>query len=252
MLISLLTGIIAGFLVSMPPLGPVNFAVISKGLKNEHHEGLFIGIGAAIIDTMYSLIAVGGISLIVSFLPHTLIVAYSANEHRVSQIVLLFGALFVFIYGVKLLRIKNHASPQFDAQKIQLRTHKAEIFLTHTTENIQRFTFFSILNMFGKNGGKQLIAGAALAFSSVTLPASWLAIVGGLKSHHLIERTFSGNLLFCVGVFLGTYLCFFVLLKIIEFNKHRIGDTAIRRLHSVSGIFLLLLGITLLLQVLRT
>ena len=38
MILNLLAGILTGFIVSIPPMGPIAFAVISRGFNNEINE----------------------------------------------------------------------------------------------------------------------------------------------------------------------------------------------------------------------
>jgi threonine/homoserine/homoserine lactone efflux protein len=83
-LINLIAGILTGFIVSVPPLGPISFAIISKGFKNEINEGRAIASGAAFMDFFYCLIAFGGISLIISFLPLVLTEFYENNAFAIE------------------------------------------------------------------------------------------------------------------------------------------------------------------------
>jgi len=245
MFIGLFSGIVMGFLVSMPPLGPVTLAVLSKGLEEKHHDGLSIGLGAAIVDTFYALVALGGISLIITILPASITAYYDTHEQNISVILTYIGGIFVFLYGIKLLQSKQYEPPQKQSEKIHSRAERAQRFLEETTKKVGKFSFFSIFTAWKENGSKQIIMGAALAFSSITLPASWLAIASVLKSHRFIERTYESNAFFCVGVFIGTYLWFFTLLKGIAINKHRIGNAAIVRILRFAGMILIVLGIVL-------
>ncbi len=54
MILSLVAGIITGFIVSIPPLGPIAFALISKGFRNEVKEGMSIAAGSAFMDMIYA------------------------------------------------------------------------------------------------------------------------------------------------------------------------------------------------------
>ena len=61
LLYSLIAGIVTGFIVSVPPLGPIAFALISKGFKGEVKDGMAIASGSAFMDMVYAIIAFGGI-----------------------------------------------------------------------------------------------------------------------------------------------------------------------------------------------
>lgn len=62
-----ITGIIAGLLVSVP-LGPVGVLIIRKTLNKGRNSGYFGGAGAATADTFFAIIAGFGVSVITDFL----------------------------------------------------------------------------------------------------------------------------------------------------------------------------------------
>jgi hypothetical protein len=79
-----------------------------------------------------------------------------------------------------------------------------------------------------------------------------MAIAGVLKSYNMIEHSFRGGVLFSVGVFIGTYGWFFLLLKIIAMHKHRLGKIALHNLQLFAGIILILLGSSVIISALFT
>jgi len=84
-----------------------------------------------------------------------------------------------------------------------------------------------------------------LCISSITLPASWVLLVGYVKGFGVIDQSFWGGLLFSVGAFLGTILWFWLLLKAITIFKHKINRHTIGKLNIIAGIILLILGVFL-------
>ncbi|HAX48070.1 MAG TPA: hypothetical protein DCX92_03710, partial [Bacteroidetes bacterium] len=90
LLYSLIAGIVTGFIVSVPPLGPIAFALISKGFKGEVKDGMAIASGSAFMDMVYAIIAFGGISLFISFLPVSFEQAINSNISTI-QIVLTYA-----------------------------------------------------------------------------------------------------------------------------------------------------------------
>jgi arginine exporter protein ArgO len=87
--------------------------------------------------------------------------------------------------------------------------------------------------------------GIMLCLSSITLPASWIALVGYIKGFGIIESSFWGGLVFSAGAFVGTALWFWLLLKLITGNKHRINRSTISTLNVIAGVILILLGVFL-------
>jgi arginine exporter protein ArgO len=81
--------------------------------------------------------------------------------------------------------------------------------------------------------------------SSLTLPASWIALVGYLKGYNFLNSSFLGGLLFSIGAFTGTFAWFYTLLKLITGNKKRINQETVNKLNVIAGIILLILGVFL-------
>ena len=244
MIINLIAGIITGFIVSVPPMGPIAFAMISKGFKNEVKEGKAIALGAAFMDFLYCLIAFSGISLIVSFLPSIVSEFYVANAHTVEIVLTITGCVFIIIYGLKIIRTKitynkieakeseNYNSALIKAGKLK---EKAEIITKNI--NIPETKHSNLLGLF--------FMGVLLCLSSLTLPASWIALIGYLKGYNFLSSSFLGGLFFSVGAFFGTLGWFYALLKLISGNKKLINQATVNRLNIIAGIILLILGVVL-------
>lgn len=244
MVINFLTGIITGFLVSIPPMGPIAFAMISKGFKNEVKEGRAIAFGAAFMDFFYSLIAFGGIALIISFFPSGAAVFYARNAQVIETVLTFAGCVIVIVYGLKIMRLKV-TYDQLEAEKsAKLESvfgkadklkEKAENAAKHL--KIPKIKKSNLIGLF--------FVGVLLCLSSVTLPASWIALVGYLKGFNFLNASFFGGLFFSLGACTGTFTWFFTLLKLITHNRKRIHQTAIHKLNKVAGAILIMLGVFL-------
>lgn len=66
-LVFLLKGIIIGFIASIP-LGPVGVLTVQRTLNKGRLSGVFSGMGAAVVDTLYAIIAVMGLSYVIHFI----------------------------------------------------------------------------------------------------------------------------------------------------------------------------------------
>jgi threonine/homoserine/homoserine lactone efflux protein len=180
MIINLIAGILTGFIVSIPPMGPIAFAMISKGFKNEIREGKAIALGAAFMDFFYCLIAFGGITLIISFFPSVAADFYAQNTYLIEIVLTFSGCVFVIIYGLKIMKSKityskleAEKSAKFDsafarASKISEKAKNAAMRL-----KVPEINKSNLLGVF--------FMGVLLCFSSLTLPASWIALVGYLR-----------------------------------------------------------------------
>ena len=237
MLSSIITGVITGFIVSIPPLGPIAFALISKGFKNEIKEGMAIALGSAFMDFVYCIIAFGGISLILSFLPDTAGKFYNDNVSILIIILTYLGCLIVVVYGIKIMKSKIgfEEMEEKQADKLQEAKEKAIEFTKHT--HVPVVSKSSLTGLF--------MMGVMLCLSSITLPASWVAVVGYLKGYKLIDNNMIDGLVFSAGAFAGTALWFYALLRLITGNKHRINIITVNKLNIAAGIILFILGLVL-------
>jgi threonine/homoserine/homoserine lactone efflux protein len=244
MIINLIAGTLTGFIVSIPPMGPLAFAVISKGFKNEIREGRAIAFGSAFIDFVYCLIAFSGITLIISIFPSGAADFYAENAHLIEIALTFAGCAVVIIYGLKIMKLKitynkleAEESSKFDsafakANKLREKAENAARRL-----KIPEIKKSNLIGLF--------FMGVLLCISSLALPASWIAIIGYLKGYSFLNSSFLGGLFFSLGAFAGTLAWYCTLLKLITGNKKRINETTVNKLNIVAGVILLMLGVFL-------
>ncbi|MCX6165511.1 MAG: LysE family transporter [Ignavibacteriae bacterium] len=253
MIIGLIVGFIIGFVLSMPPLGPTTFSIIARGFKNEEKEGIAIGVGAAFMDFIYILAAYGGVSIIKTLLPHTVDIFFDTNEKTLKVILTLLGCFVVVFYGFKLMKMKifkgnNSTAPLTEDKIEEVVMEKAETKLLKTEKELDRILHTQKLEkgLSGLTG--EFLTGILLCLSSVTLPASWFAIVSYLKSYGVIDSKFLSGLALAVGVFIGTAVWFYVIVKFVSKNSHRINPRMLNKINISVGVILILLGVFLLIK----
>ena len=95
-MLAALIGFISGYLTSIPS-GPVGMSVISVGIKKGLRFGLSVGIGAAIMDSIYIFGGLTGVGLL-NFSDET------------NYWIRIFGIIFLFIYGLVEIRSKKASS----------------------------------------------------------------------------------------------------------------------------------------------
>ena len=247
LLFNIIAGAITGFIISIPPMGPIAFAIISKGFKNEVKEGKAVAFGAAFMDFFYCLIAFGGIALIISLLPSVMSEFYSKNAFVIEILLTFAGCVFVIFYGLKIMKTKITYTKLEAKESDKLNTAyikagkmemKAKDVAKHLkVTDVKNSSYFGLFFM-----------GALLCLSSLTIPASWIAIVGYLKGYNFMNPSFFGGLLFAIGAFAGTYFWFYLLLKLITGNKKRINQTTVNKLNTIAGIILIILGVFLFIK----
>lgn len=250
MILSLLAGLITGFIISIPPLGPTYFAILERGLKKDVRGAVAIGAGAGFMDMIYILIAYGGVTILTNFLPDAVDNFFIDNQRIFSVALTLLGCAVVFIYGIKIMRTKNvdiaGAMEVGSSEEISKRSKQAEERLHRTEHGLNKILHTKKLEEQRTGLFADFIAGVLLCLSSVTLPASWFAIVGYLKGFGVIDDSFVSGLLFAIGVLAGTTGWFYLLGRFVSTNSHKIKPATLNKLNLFTGIFLIFLGVLLL------
>lgn len=86
MIVDILKGILVGICASAP-VGPIAIFVIQKSMSEGHKAGFITGLGATLVDTLFSVIAIFALAFVESFL----------NAHR--TVILIVGGLVVGLLG---------------------------------------------------------------------------------------------------------------------------------------------------------
>lgn len=250
MILSLLAGLVTGFIISVPPLGPTYFAILARGLKKDVRGATAIGVGAGFMDMFYIVIAYGGVTILTNFLPASVDKFFVDHEKAFSVALTLLGCAVVLIYGVKIMRTKNvdiaGAMEEGSSEEISQRSKQAEERLHKTEKGLNKILHSKKLEEERTGLFADFLAGVLLCLSSVTLPASWFAIVGYLKGYGIINDSFGSGFLLAIGVLVGTAAWFYLLGKFVSTNSHKIKPATLNKLNLFTGIFLIFLGVLLL------
>ena len=247
MIINLITGILTGFIVVIPPTGPIAFAVISKGFKNEITEARAIAFGSAFMDFVYCLIAFSGMTLVISIFPSGAADFYADHAHGIEIVLTFAGCAVLIIYGLKImkLRVTYHTLEAAESAKFNSALAKANQ-LREKAENAARQLKIPEIQKSHIVG--LFFMGVLLCLSSLALPASWIAIIGYLKGYHFLNSSFLGGLFFSFGAFAGTLAWYYTLLKLITGNKKRLNETSVNTLNRVAGVILFMFGVFLFIK----
>jgi len=196
------------------------------------------------MDFFYCLIAFMGIDLIISFFPSGLADFYVANVRTIEIGLTFAGCAIIAISGRKIIKTKITFDKLEADESAKLDSAYTKVNkLKEKTENVAKHLKIPIIkksNLFGL-----FFLGVLLCLSSLTLPASWIAIIGYLKGYHFLKSSFLGALIFSIGTLLGSFAWYFSLLKLITGNKKRINPTTINTLNVIAGVTLLMLSVFL-------
>ncbi len=113
--IATLTGIVCGFLVSIP-VGPINLSIINEGARRGFRWALMIGLGAALMETIYAAIALAGFSALLT--------------PMVKSALQLLTFLFLLCLSWKYFRAKSIPDHIHSADVIEGKLHPHGAFLT--------------------------------------------------------------------------------------------------------------------------
>jgi len=210
-LLSGLTGLISGILLSIP-IGPINLTIINEGARRGFKWGVLIGMGATLMESIYCFVAFTGFA---SF--------FSRNYVKIT--LQTFSFFFLLYLGIKFLLAR---SPQISrplgatADRIEVRLdkklHPRSAFMTgfiRVMANVGVLVFWVILaaNFIWRDwvrpdwpGKCACVAGVTLGTGGWFVFLSWLASLGrGKFSEKTLLRIehFSGVVLLVVALFYG-------------------------------------------------
>lgn len=150
MLIGLIAGLITGFILSVPPLGPTNFAIMAKGFKGEKKNGIAIGAGAGFMDMIYVLISYGGFALILGLIPDAVINFYENNTYIFKLVLTSVGCIVVVFYGFKISRSKLESSDydrRISPEDFKKQIAKSREVLEHNKQMLDKFLHTHLSDM---------------------------------------------------------------------------------------------------------
>ncbi|MDQ3020757.1 MAG: LysE family transporter [Bacteroidota bacterium] len=252
MIIGFFVGFAIGFILSVPPLGPTYFAIIERAMKKEFNNAVAIGVGAGFMDMIYILIAYGGVSAIASLLPDSFNQYFLANEETFKMILAVLGCIVVILYGIKIMRTKTKLltdkAEKFDEEKFKKKIVRVETVFKKTELSIDKILHRKPIVKENSNLPGSFLLGIVMCLSSVTLPASWFATVGYLKSYGIIDSNFFTGLLLAIGVLIGTSIWFYIMTKLITKYKDKLSPNVLNKLNFSTGVFLVLLGVGFLIK----
>ncbi len=190
------SGLLIGILISAP-MGPIGVLVIQRTLNKGRQPAFYTGIGAALSDFIYCLLAGFGLSFVTDFI--------ESNQNTLQII----GSLFMIAYGVYLFK----ANPSRVLKSNSTQTHTANTYWRDFATGFI-FTFsnplilFIILGLFARFnfmtphfrfyhyivGFLAIICGAILWWFSITF------VVNKVRSHFNVRSMWLVNRVIAVAL----------------------------------------------------
>lgn len=159
-------GMIVGFSASVP-LGPIGVLCIQRTLQRGRLAGLFSGLGAAVSDTIYAVIAGFSLSFIVAFI-----------EEQIFWIQI-FGAVILFLLGAHIYR--SNPAVQLRRQRRSKSSYLQDFvstFLLTISNPLALFLFIAFFAGFGVVAPNSGLAAQLVLILGVFLGATtwWLLL----------------------------------------------------------------------------
>ena len=205
--VALLAGFAAGFLGAIPP-GPVNFNVIRKASQYETREALRLSVGASLVDAVVcGFVAMG--------------FGWVLERVVTNPWTRLFLALFLLAGGLKILVFdrRRDAAPNGGPPPQP-----------------------------GAAGGAAglrfpLLVGVLQGAANPSVFVNWTLLVTFLVGHRLLPPGLLSGLAFALGVGLGVFVWFLVLIELVEKLRGHPAGEWIRHSTFAAGVLLLGFGL---------
>ena len=203
-------GILIGLLVSIP-LGPIGVLVIQRTVNKSRKAGLLSGMGAALSDTLYAIIAGFSLTFVIDFI----------REHEILfQSV---GALVVLGLGIHIF-FKN---PVTDLRRNRLRgnTHFQDIISSFLVTFSNPLTVFVFLAVFTSSGVainlEQPYHSFFVILGVFTGACLWWFSLSGIVS--LFRHKINLRILWWINKTAGVVIVIFVLVTVIFTVQKNLG-----------------------------
>jgi threonine/homoserine/homoserine lactone efflux protein len=194
-----LKGLLLGFSIAAP-VGPIGVLCIKRTLTGGMMAGLISGLGTAIADTLYGLIAAFGITAVSS-----LLLKYTIYLR-------LCGGIFLLYLGYNLLRSRPATNPAQSLSSGNWGNFSSAFFLT-LTNPLTILSFTAIFAGFGVGDtpGNYKLAAIMVGgvFSGSLL---WWLLLSSLVG--ILRSRFDQRKLWIVNVASGITICFFGLVSL--------------------------------------
>ncbi len=206
----LIKGIVIGLMVSIP-LGPIGVLVIQRTVNKSRMAGLLSGMGAALSDTLYAIIAGFSLTFVINFIRE--------NEFFFQVI----GAIVVLALGIHIF-FKN---PVTDLRRNRLKgnTHIQDILSSFLVTFSNPLTVFVFLAVFASSGVANSLEHPYNSFFVIlgvfVGATAWWFSLSGIVS--LFRHKINLRILWWINKTAGAVIVLFVLITVLVVVKRSLG-----------------------------
>lgn len=212
-MLSLVTGIIVGIILALPP-GPAAMTAIKLGLSNSSRHGFLSGLGTAVMDFIYCLIAIFATSAIIDW-------ANNFSQH--------YPLIVTFVQLVIVMMVISLGVSHLKSTKIL------------SNDDLQ--SSHSIIERLSARG--PFFIGIGIALTNIINP-TFLPSLGyvalNVQQFGLIKVSVISHLLFALGFGVGNLLWLSFLVKTSVHFKDRMSSNFLTKIHKFTGLTLIGFG----------
>lgn len=208
-LITIVFGIILGIIICIP-IGPINLITIKLTTKNKRSDALFLALGGSVMDIVYFLVFLLGLSF----------VQFSAQTTLVFKFL---GISFIFFLGfievVKYFKVLK-ASNDETFKELETVENKTSGFLS-------------------------FVSGVVIYTSNPTLVASMSGLAAFVKSSGYVPMTLPFMILFSFFAGVGTFLWFVFLTGLVVRYKNKFNEQFMLKLNLSFGVLIMVVAMVM-------
>ncbi|MBC7396539.1 MAG: LysE family transporter [Bdellovibrionales bacterium] len=199
MLTALFLGTGLAFISAAPVAGPVSAMIFTLGMKGKQAKGRWVALGAGVVEGAYAFLALWGFT------------AFMQKLSYIEVLSKILAALILGALGFHFFRSKKMRKPA-------ALSNQADEY---------------------HNAPKAFAIGAGLSAVNISLIATWTAAITTLYSMNLFQFSKLNSLLFSLGVTVGIYVWFSVMLSILVKHRSQLKPGMLDKGLKGMGIFLL-------------
>ena len=209
LLMTVIFGILLGIIICIP-IGPINLITIKLTTKNRRSDALFLALGGSVMDIVYFLVFLLGLSF----------VQFSLKTTMVFK---LLGISFIFLLGlIEVIKYFKIVKLSYDESKKDLEAVESKA-----------------------SGFLSFISGVVIYTSNPTLVASMSGLAAFVKSSGFVPMTLPFMILFSFFAGVGTFLWFVFLTELVVRYKNKFNDQFMLKLNLAFGVLIMIVAIVM-------
>lgn len=215
-MLSIIPGLIIGIILALPP-GPAALTAIKLGLNNSSRHGFLAGLGIAIMDFIYCLIAIFATNFVLDWAS-----SFASHHPFITLTIQMLIILGIIYLGILHFKSANNKQP------------------SNIIEGQQPRFSFDKLSQKGP-----FFIGVGIAFMNIANP-TFLPSLGyvalNVQKFGFIEVSTISHILFSLGFGLGNLIWLLFLVHMFVSLKDRMSEQFITQVHKFAGLTLIGFG----------